>query len=571
MVVAGCLSRRYQDGEEGLLLVEGEGGHQARPGDEAARRDRGAGVVVRLVAGVCTDAVVKHRGCLGHGQCVKLDARFLLEVAAERPDGGEDKPVLGLRQRVRIGLGGVEAVRGGVGGLEQLEEAGEKIGVGRRRTLLALLAHKREERWQVRAHKLVHLLDEIGQPARQLVLAPRLDEGLVADVDRLHVDHAAARDGGGRGDGEVVHLEHHVHPRRELDALAVREAEHLVVVEHRVHVFDPERVHRAVEDDPVEVVALVVHGEAHERGHETVGPLLRHRVDLAVELTHCNGFWIQRVPLDNLVLGRLLAVTLQLRESGRESLVASRLAGEREAHHHHAVAHQHRLEELDDLGHMGRHRLHAQLAHLKLHRLLQTAVVYVRDGGAGEEVLDDGHEERHVLVEELWQVGVTQRADEGDVLADVGVGALELPGHDEHALDGAHAKVVVVLLGQLLRRELVELRHLVGQALGLAKALRKEHNLGDEAVVGHHHGHGAEERLEVVGQLGAAGVARVHRDEDAVVGVERNLAALEEEPLRLHLARLLDGQNLLRNHREHLNVDPVELVEASPRAALRQA
>jgi len=77
-----------------------------------------------------------------------------------------------------------------------------------------------------------HLGGALRQQQRQRRLAPRLCVGLVADVDRLHVDHPAARDGGGRGDGEVVHLEDHVHGGRELDALAVGEAEHLVVVEN---------------------------------------------------------------------------------------------------------------------------------------------------------------------------------------------------------------------------------------------------------------------------------------------------------------------------------------------------
>jgi len=59
-------------------------------------------------------------------------------------------------------------------------------------------------------------------------------------------------------------------------------------------------------------------------------------------------------------------------------------------------------------------------------------------------------------------------------------------------------------------------------------------------------------RLEVVWQLCAAGVSRVHSDEDAVARVKRDLAPLEDEAIRLHLARLLDGQNLLRDHRENL-------------------
>ena len=39
----------------------------------------------------------------------------------------------------------------------------------------------------------------------------------------------------------------------------------------------------------------------------------------------------------------------------------TRLAGERQADDHHAVAHEHRLEELDDLGDVRRHRLQLRL------------------------------------------------------------------------------------------------------------------------------------------------------------------------------------------------------------------
>jgi hypothetical protein len=80
-----------------------------------------------------------------------------------------------------------------------------------------------------------------------------------------------------------------------------------------------------------------------------------------------------------------------------------------------------------------------------------------------------------------------------------------------------------------------------------------------------------EERLEVVGQLGAAGIAGVHRDEDAVVGVEGDVTPLKDEAVDFHLACLHDGQHLLRDHREHLDVDAVELVEARPCARLGEA
>ena len=71
--------------------------------------------------------------------------------------------------------------------------------------------------------------------------------------------------------------------------------------------------------------------------------------------------------------------------------------------------------------------LQALLAELVLDRLLKAAVVDRRDLDAGEQVLDDRHEERDVVVQELGEVRVAERADQRDVLADLRVGALELP------------------------------------------------------------------------------------------------------------------------------------------------
>ena len=52
-------------------------------------------------------------------------------------------------------------------------------------------------------------------------------------------------------------------------------------------------------------------------------------------------------------------------------------------------------------------------------------------------------------------------------------------------------------------------------------------------VVWHHHGKWAEESLQVVGKLSAAGVARVHGDEDSTSPDEFDLSTLKHEPLHL--------------------------------------
>ena len=66
--------------------------------------------------------------------------------------------------------------------------------------------------------------------------------------------------------------------------------------------------------------------------------------------------------------------------------------------------------------------------------------------------------------------------------------------------------VIVVLARELLRAELVGGHDLAGALARHEVPVGVEHDLADEAVVGHHHRDGAEQRLEVVGQLRAAGV-----------------------------------------------------------------
>eukprot|EP00983_Pelagomonas_calceolata_P101910 1158747-Pelagomonas_calceolata.AAC.23 len=77
--------------------------------------------------------------------------------------------------------------------------------------------------------------------------------------------------------------------------------------------------------------------------------------------------------------------------------------------------------------------------------------------------------------------------------------------------------------------------------------------------------------LQVVWQLSASGVAWVHCDEYPTRGQQLDEAALKVEGRQLHLEGVLDGEQLLRNHRQHLDVDAVELIKAGPGAALGQA
>ena len=67
--------------------------------------------------------------------------------------------------------------------------------------------------------------------------------------------------------------------------------------------------------------------------------------------------------------------------------------------------------------------------------------------------------------------------------------------------------------------------------LGVVEAFAEEDDLSNQGRVGHNHGDGSEHRLEVVGQLRATRVTRVHRDEDAARPLQLDLTPLEHEPV----------------------------------------
>mmetsp|Transcript_21123 Transcript_21123/g.39634 ORF Transcript_21123/g.39634 Transcript_21123/m.39634 type:complete len:360 (-) Transcript_21123:1292-2371(-) len=206
--------------------------------------------------------------------------------------------------------------------------------------------------------------------------------------------------------------------------------------------------------------------------------------------------------------------------------------------------------------------------------------VLVSDAGtveAGEEIVDEAEEKRDVLENVLGHVGITQNTHEHKILGHLGELALKSSSHDQNGLHGTESEIVVVLLGELLPGKLVKHDHLLGQTLRFVEALGEKHVLGDLLEIGDNHGDGAEERLQVIGQLCAAGVSGVHGDEDSGRGEAVDAldghggSSSDVDSRRLVDQGILNGLELGGNDGEHLNVDSVELVEAAPGSGLHEA
>ena len=63
---------------------------------------------------------------------------------------------------------------------------------------------------------------------------------------------------GGRGDREIFDFKQHVNGVVQFDSLRVGQTQHFVIVQHGVHVFNPQSVNGAVAHDPFVVLCCIL-------------------------------------------------------------------------------------------------------------------------------------------------------------------------------------------------------------------------------------------------------------------------------------------------------------------------
>lgn len=155
-------------------------------------------------------------------------------------------------------------------------------------------------------------------------LEPGFDKGLPSQVDVIVVDHPAAGDGRGRRLRQVLHFKQQGHLFGHGNSLPVDEREHLVVVHDRVHTLDPQRVHRPVKYNPLLIWFVVYEGakfgssyirvseckrtsgywklctctgRSHDRGEDSVRPLIGGEVIFAIQFPEAHRFGVERIIL----------------------------------------------------------------------------------------------------------------------------------------------------------------------------------------------------------------------------------------------------------------------------------
>ena len=433
-----------------------------------------------------------------------------------------------------------------------LQEVEARPGVGRRARTEPLLDHRPQERLVVRTGgSLPH---------------PSLEDGGPVQVRLAHVDDPGARDGGGRGVDEGLDLEHDLDVVGHGDAIAVGERQDLVVVQDGVEILDPDGVDGPVGDDPrVEVVVPVVvlgpDGREHSRG-----PLPAQGVRLAVHLLRAEGLGVEADVLHLDPVGLLERVL--------EALEDARLAPAGGAHEHYAVPDLRGLVQLLHLEHPVVVVDEAVLLDDRLEDLLLPGVGPLgRRAHPREEVREERQEEGNVLRDQLGEVHVPDGPVDQEGLLLVHVLALRGAHGPEDRQDVPQAPVVVPLVAQLLLAGRVEREELGREQVEFLVPDGAHLDLLDYLKVRHHHGDAPEERLEVLGQLLPAGVAGVHGDEEGAHRLEGDVLGVagELEDLEALLLGVLDGQDLLRHDGQDREGDPVELVEATPQAALAKA
>mmetsp|Transcript_91658 Transcript_91658/g.264351 ORF Transcript_91658/g.264351 Transcript_91658/m.264351 type:complete len:242 (-) Transcript_91658:198-923(-) len=231
---------------------------------------------------------------------------------------------------------------------------------------------------------------------------------------------------------------------------------------------------------------------AHHLRDDAILPLARCHVHEAIQLVGRDGLGAE-VNDRGLLPAAGLGVLQDLPQRGLEAPWI--------AHQKDAMPNAEQLDELRDLEQQVPARVvcvSVILLHDLNEDLLHLVVPCAWHIDAREQVGEQAHEDLQVVALDLRHVRVAQGTHQHRLLRERRVGPLEAACDDEHALDGAHAPIVLLRGRQEVLVQGVQRGKLQAQRLGLKEALSHEHVLDDQLEIRHHDGDRAEQRLQTL-------------------------------------------------------------------------
>mmetsp|Transcript_8712 Transcript_8712/g.14814 ORF Transcript_8712/g.14814 Transcript_8712/m.14814 type:complete len:985 (-) Transcript_8712:5078-8032(-) len=289
-------------------------------------------VLIALVAGTVEQRAKEH---------IELLATFTVHAGADGPDHGIDVATLDGLGHIRCYT--IVKVKQT---LEQTSQREDELLRRHRGRHAAIFAHEVTHHGKGPVKEPRQVLNVVGQTDRQAA-QPDVTYRGPANVAGLTEDHADTGHGGRGGLLQVLGFEEHRHGVAHLDDLTRGEAELLVVVEHRVHVFNPHRIDRSVKHHPLAVGRRVLGALAEGHGQDSLHKLVRVLVEETIQLLGSDRFGVNRVDLH---LGEVWgSIHTGLGHGLGEIVNGCGLARAGLTHHHDSVTHHDHLVQLDCL------------------------------------------------------------------------------------------------------------------------------------------------------------------------------------------------------------------------------
>ena len=185
-----------------------------------------------------------------------------------------------------------------------------------------------------------------------------------------------------------------------------------------------------------------------------------------------------------------------------------------------------------------------------------------------EEIVDKHTEKRNIFKDELWHVHISQSSHQHDIFREISVASLELTSHDQDGLECSQTEIIMVLLWELFFTQLIKSCHLFGKWLSLSETFRHEHVFTNELQIRCYHSNRSEEGFEIIWQLWSSSITWVHRNEDTNTWNKSHLNTEEVNHFLFKDKTILNLLDLSWNDWEYLNINSVELIEATPKTCL---